>query len=327
MGLIRQLESSQVRLENQAAELETALKDLKRLQAQIVDSEKMSALGTLVAGIAHEINNPVTFIQGNIEPAVDYCNGLLELILLYEKNLSGAIAEIEEKKEDLDFEFLREDIFAVLSSIGVGSERIEKIVKSLRDFARLDESSIKTINLHEAIESTLVVLHSQLQTSARRNQPIQVEQRYASLPSIECFAREINQAIASILVNAIEAIDARFLCSQARGLDRKAGKITISMWILSTESIAFEIADNGTGMSERELQHVFEPFFTTKAVGQGTGLGMAIAHQIVTEKHGGTIAYTSQLDRGTTVRVVLPVALPKQTPRGFSQAESSRSGR
>ena len=108
MGLIRQLESSQVRLENQAAELETALKDLKRLQAQIVDSEKMSALGTLVAGIAHEINNPVTFIQGNIEPAVDYCNGLLELILLYEKNLSGAIAEIEEKKEDLDFEFLRE---------------------------------------------------------------------------------------------------------------------------------------------------------------------------------------------------------------------------
>lgn len=301
-GLIRKLETSQVTLENRTVELEAALTHLKKLQVQLVESEKMSALGILISGIAHEINNPITFIQSNLEHATDYFQDLLELIQLYESYYPETFMEIEEKKESLDLDFIRQDLIALLNSMKVGSERISEIIVSLRTFSRLDESPLKKVDLQKSIESTLFVLKKHFQTSTHNGSPIQVVRNYANLPLIECFASQINQVFLSILVNAIDAIDARPLSQSTQ-----EGMILISTSFLDSRSIMIEIADNGIGMTPHAKQHVFDPFFTTKEVGKGTGLGMAIAHQIITEKHRGEITCTSELGQGTTFTITLPL--------------------
>ncbi|MEM1169597.1 MAG: AAA family ATPase [Cyanobacteria bacterium P01_H01_bin.35] len=279
-----------------ALELERELHELQQTQIQLIQSEKMFSLGQMVAGIAHEINNPISFIHGNITPANTYMEEVLELLSLYQIHYPQPHQEIKIAMEEMDLEFLGSDFEKLLKSMKTGSERIKKIVTSLRTFARLDESEFKGVDLHEGIESTLTILQNRLRKKEKRGE-IQVEKDYGQLPLVECYAGQLNQVFLNILNNAIDALeecenqDFLTICIRT-GTDEKQVKIMIS--------------DNGVGMNEETQKQLFDPFFTTKEVGKGTGLGMAIAHQIVTEKHGGMITCDSTVGQGTIFTIVIP---------------------
>ena len=307
-GLIDDLEISQNTIKQRSQELENALSNLKALQIKLIESEKMSALGVLVAGIAHEINNPINFINGNLKHATNYFEELLKLIELYETYSPETIAEIQEQKDLMDFDFIQEDIFKLLNSMKVGATRISQMVISLRTFSRLDESSIKPVNINEGIESTLLMLNNRLQDSKKNNNKgIEVIRNYGELPLFKCFASEINQVFMNILMNAIDALNVDTTKKSYNDEENKR-TIWISTQVLKSKFIEIQISDNGIGMTEDEQIHVFEPFFTTKPVGQGTGLGMAIAHQIITEKHGGIISCESKIDKGTIFNLEIPIS-------------------
>jgi predicted ATPase/signal transduction histidine kinase len=289
-----------------AQELERSLLDLQQAQLQIVQSEKMSTLGNLVTGIAHEINNPVGFISGNIEEATTTIKDVISHLKLYQEKLPNPGEEIEEDAEDIDLEYALEDLPKMLLSMKVGCDRIRGISTSLRTFSRADKDYKVRFNIHEGIDSTILILKHRLKAN-EHHPAIEVVTDYGNLPEIECFPGQLNQVFMNLLANAIDALEES---NQGRSFeDLKATPycITIRTSLSGDRHIKIQIADNGAGMTEAVKQRIFDHLFTTKAVGKGTGLGLAIARQIVVETHGGTIHVNSHQGEGTEFEIVLPV--------------------
>ncbi|MBP0001282.1 MAG: PAS domain S-box protein [Cyanobacteria bacterium SID2] len=312
------LRRSEEREREKAQQLERTLGELRRTQAQLVHTEKMSSLGQLAAGMAHEINNPVNFIHGNLSPLSDYARDLLKLVQLYEQVYPNPPDSIRDWSEEIDLPFLQEDFFKVVASMRAGTERIRKIIESLKNFSRLDEMGMKRVDLHEGIESTLLIFQSRLR--GRGNRPeIEVVKVFGDLPKVECFANQINQVLTSLIDNAIDAIDALYQgehnssvetdttpISKTRSID-ETPKIEIFTKSIDRDWVVVCVRDNGSGIPEDIQSHICNPFFTTKPVGQGTGLGLSIAYQIVHETHGGQLAWVSPPGGGTEFSIQLPV--------------------
>jgi PAS domain S-box-containing protein len=304
------LYQSTTQLQQQAAELECALSDLKRTQTQLIQTEKMSALGQLVAGVAHEINNPVSFIYGNLEHATAYIQDLLVLIHLYQQHYPAPPPDIAALIAEINLPFLVKDLPKLLGSMQIGADRIEKIVQSLRSFSRTDEAECKAIDLHQGIDSTLVILENRLKAQGAFT-GIQVIKEYGDLPLIECYPGPLNQVFMNILVNAIDAIDERVRKSLSSENPSPTDPPLVPTIKIRTEvhphkQITIQIIDNGIGMPAAVQQQIFDPFFTTKPIGKGTGMGLSISHQIVTEKHGGTLHCQSTPGAGTEFIITLP---------------------
>lgn len=295
-------------VEERTAELVAANEQLKKTQVQLVQTEKMSSLGRLVAGIAHEINNPVNFIYANLSYIRKYTEDLLNILNLYQNYIIDPPAYIIKEAQKIELDFLSEDLLKSLSSVEMGAERIRQIVLSLRNFSRLDEAQLKKVDLHEGLESTLVILAHRCQPSA--DFPgIEIVKKYGDLPLVFCYAGQINQVFMNIISNAIDAITQ---CN-TNGSDRSTTKIlehqyiiTITTEYLPPDWIIIRIADNGVGISESIQSQVFDPFFTTKPVGTGTGLGLSISYQIIVEQHKGKIWCNSEPSQGTEFTIQIP---------------------
>jgi PAS domain S-box-containing protein len=273
---------------DKARQLEATLKQLKRTQAQLVQTEKMSSLGQLAAGMAHEINNPVNFIYGNLTPVRDYFEDILELLHRYQAHYPQPPEAIATWYDEIELPFLQEDLFKILKSMEVGAQRIQTIVASLKNFARLDEMGMKSVDLHEGIDSTLMVLRNRLMGHNQRPD-ITIIKTYAELPKVTCYASQINQVLMNVFENAIDAIEERL-----EQQPEPPPEIRVSTHCVEDNSIKIVLQDNGTGIPEEVQCQIFNPFFTTKVVGKGTGLGLSIAYQVIHENHGGTISIMSQ---------------------------------
>jgi two-component system NtrC family sensor kinase len=299
------LQISETQLRQKAQELEVTLQELQNTQSQMIQSEKMSGLGQMVAGVAHEINNPVNFIHGNLNHANGYIQDLLELIDLYQRYNPCPPDEILEKAEAIDLDFLKQDFPQLLSSMKVGSQRIREIVKSLRNFSRLDEAECKPVDIHEGIESTLMILQNRLK--AKPDHPeIMVIKDYGQLPLVECYSGQLNQAFMNILTNAIDALDTYNQQRTKDELQSNPSRINIRTTLIADNWITIYIADNGPGIAEQDRVRLFDPFFTTKPVGKGTGLGLSISYQIV-EKHSGKLRCESALGQGAEFMIEIPI--------------------
>ncbi|MEQ8757770.1 MAG: MHYT domain-containing protein [Coleofasciculus sp. G1-WW12-02] len=285
----------------QAEKLQQTLQKLQQTQAQLIQSEKMSSLGQMIAGITHELNNPVSFIYGNIKPAHQYAQDLLRLLKLYQQHYPEPPAAIQEQAEAMNLDFVVEDFPKLLGSLKMGAVRIRDLVKSLRNFCRLDEADVKPIDIHEGIENTLLILSNRLKRK-ETHPPIEIIKHYGQLPQVECYGGQLNQVFMNLLDNAIDALD-----NQPPPL-----QITIATEVLEeTDQVRIRIQDTGQGITEEVKAHLFDPFFTTKPVGQGTGLGLSISYQIVVDKHKGTLTCFSQPGEGTEFWVDIPIS---QTP-------------
>ena len=262
----------------------------------------MSSLGQLVAGVAHEINNPVNFIHGNLSHADDYTQDLIGLVELYQTHVPNPPAIIQSTTSAIDLDFLKDDLPKVLSSMRVGSERIREIVRSLRSFSRLDEAEFKAVDIHEGIDSTLMILQSRLKT--KLDPDIQIIKEYGTLPLVDCYPGQLNQVLMNILSNAIDAVEEGRNSKLANAF---SPSITICTRVIPSNRIAIQIADNGSGIDEQVRSRLFDPFFTTKTVGKGTGLGLSISYQIVTEKHKGRLVCQSALGQGATFIIEIPI--------------------
>ncbi|NET31993.1 MAG: PAS domain-containing protein [Cyanothece sp. SIO1E1] len=306
-----ELQQSERQLRTQAQQLETALHELQQAQAQLVQHEKMSSLGQLVAGVAHEINNPVNFIHGNITHAQIYTQDLLGLLALYQQQYPHPTTEILEASEAIELDFLKADFPKLMASMKIGSERIREIVQSLRIFSRLDEVGIKGVDIHTGIDSTLMILQNQLKAQPERP-AIKVTKDYGELPLIECNAGQLNQVFMNLLSNAIDAIE-EVRSNSAKHDSSTDGALNPPFIIhIRTEVMdgkwgVIHISDNGPGISEAVRPKLFDPFFTTKPVGQGTGLGLSISYQIVVEKHRGKMWCNSIPGAGAEFVIQLPI--------------------
>ena len=301
-----QLKKSEAVLAEKNERLQDALWRLKQTQTQLVQTEKMSGLGQMVAGIAHEINNPVSFIAGNILHANDYTRDLLELIAAYQSEYPEPSPHLQDLAQDIELDFIAADLPKILNSMQMGSDRIRKIVLSLRNFSRLDESEMKPANIHEGIDSTVLILQHRLKAQPNRPE-IQVTKKYGNLPEIECYPAQLNQVFMNLLTNAIDALDEAW---QQRSPQKKiegSSTITISTELQPDSRALISIADNGMGIAPDELSKIFNPFFTTKPIGKGTGLGLSVSYQIAVEKHGGQLWCESVLGRGTEFFIQIPV--------------------
>jgi signal transduction histidine kinase len=293
------LRQSEAREREKSSQLEMALFQLQNTQAQIVQNEKMASLGQMVAGVAHEINNPVSFIYGNITPALQYTDSLLDLIRLYQQHYPHPPAPIQDTLEEIDLEFVEDDFVKLLQSIKTGADRIREIVLSLRNFSRLDEADKKFADIHQGIESTLMILQHRLKPQAHRP-AIEVIKDYGNLPLIECYAGQLNQVLMNLFCNAIDALEEKL------ELDHNfIPTIQIYTEILDLPKssrkklVRIRISDNGGGIPDAVRTRIFDPFFTTKMVGKGTGLGLSICHQIIVDKHQGKLECSSRLGEGT----------------------------
>ncbi|WP_413773950.1 ATP-binding protein [Nostoc sp. MG11] len=294
------------RVEERTAELKTALSELQRTQAQVVQSEKMSSLGQLVAGVAHEINNPVNFIHGNITHLAEYTHDLLRMIQLYQQRHPSNDPEVQALANEIDLEFLIEDLQKMLSSMKMGTDRIRNIVLSLRNFSRIDEAEFKAVDIHEGIESTLLILQHRLKDKPECP-AIKVIRDYGNLPEVECYPGQLNQVLMNILVNAIDALEEVDANRSYQEIEENSSQITIRTSVSDSQWVEIAIADNAGGMPQQIKNRIFDPFFTTKPVGKGTGMGMAISYQIITEKHGGKLECFSTIGQGTEFIIQVPI--------------------
>jgi predicted ATPase/signal transduction histidine kinase len=293
-------------LNQKAQDLEQALQQLQQTQAQLIHNEKMSSLGQMVAGIAHEINNPISFIEGNISHTKTYIEDLMSLLALYEQEYPQPSLAIQNKREDIELDFLYEDVTKILKSMQVGSDRIRKIILSLRNFARLDESPIKAVDLHSGIESTLLILQNRLQACG--NQPeIKVIKEYSHLPTITCYPSQLNQVFLNIITNGIDAIR-----EYTKG--GESSEIRIRTEVINPEQLRITIANTHSTIPPEIQERIFDPFFTTKPVGKGTGLGLFVSYSII-KQHGGSLRVHSQPAEGTEFEIVLPCTFDNPSPQ------------
>jgi signal transduction histidine kinase len=307
-ALEKSKEELEDRVEERTTELKNALEELQRTQSQVIQSEKMSSLGQLVAGVAHEINNPVNFIHGNLAHVQEYTQDLLTLVQLYQQHGSIPAPEIQIAAEEMDLEFLQEDLPKMLSSMKVGTDRIRQIVLSLRNFSRTDEAEFKRVDIHEGIDSTLMILQHRLK--AKPEQPeIEVIKDYGNVPLVECYAGQLNQVFMNILVNAIDALEESNAKRTYQEIKDNPSRIKIRTSVVNSTWVEVAIADNGVGISKDLQQRIFDPFFTTKPIGKGTGMGMSISYQIITEKHGGKLECFSNPGEGTEFIIQVPLQL------------------
>lgn len=290
--------------QEQAKQLEVTLCELQQAQTQLVQAEKMSSLGQMVAGIAHEINNPVSFIFGNLTYTEEYTGSLMKLLQMYQHEFPETSPAIRDAIDGLELDFLLDDLPKMISSMKVGATRIRDIVRSLRSFSRLDESDMKSVNLHEGIDSTLMILEHRLKAlsvsvaGTEYHRPlIQVVKEYGELPRVECYAGLLNQVFMNMLANAIDALEEQ---KSNPGIIRIRTEVEGSF-------VAIAISDNGVGITDQVKQRIFDPFFTTKAIGSGTGMGLAISHSIVVEKHQGEINCISAVGKGTEFIIKIPI--------------------
>ncbi|MBE8992414.1 ATPase [Nostoc sp. LEGE 12450] len=325
-------------VEEQSRVAKAGFRDLQQNYTRLIQNEKMAALGQLVAGIAHEINNPVNFIAGNLVHAIEYSQNLLNIIRLYQQSYPEPETEIKTAIAQIELDFLTTDLPRLLTSMQVGTKRIEQIILSLRNFSRLDESEKKLVDIHEGIDSTLTILQSRLQNN-QIGENINIIKEYGELPQVECYAGLLNQVFMNILVNAIDAIEESFAtCTERLALSvrvasrkeiersrsishtlregeaptslvRDKGKICIRTQLTDDNQVIIRISDNGPGIEESLQKQLFDPFFTTKPVGKGTGLGLSISYQIVVEKHGGHLQCISTFGKGTEFIIEIPVHL------------------
>lgn len=303
---IRERKKVEIKLKQQAEELEKSLFELQRTQAQLIHSEKMSSLGQMVAGIAHEINNPVSFVYGNLIPASTYFQDLLGLVELYQQYYPHPPQEIQLEIEAIELDFLKQDLAKLLESMQEGTRRIKEIVISLRNFSRLDESEFKKVNIHDGIDSTLMILRNRLKAKPERPE-IAVVKEYATLPLVDCCPGQLNQVFMNILSNAIDALDEYSETLSCAQFKNYSSCIHIYTEMISENRVAIRIADNGPGISRDIQARLFEPFFTTKDIGNGTGLGLSISYQIIVEKHAGKISCQSHPGQGTEFLIEIPM--------------------
>ena len=299
------LHKSEAQSREQAAQLAAALEELKATHSQLVQSEKMSSLGLLIAGVAHEINNPVSFIHGNLAHLKNYTQDLFHHLELYEQHYPNPVEEIQQEREDNDLEFLAEDLPRILSSMSVGVDRICQIVQSLRNFSRHDDTQMKPVNLHEGIDSTLLILNHRLKGNGEKPQ-IQIVKEYGNLPPVECFAGPINQVFMNILSNAIDALEEARSKQTHQEMPESPSQVRISTEVVG-KFVEIKIADNGPGITEEVKQRIFDTFFTTKPIGKGTGMGLSISYQIIVERHKGELYCNSELGNGTEFTIRLPL--------------------
>lgn len=290
-----ELQRSHQNSQQQAQLLQNTLRQLQQTQAQLIQSEKMVSLGQTVAGIAHEINNPVNFIHGNLNPAQQAFDDLLALVELFQDTYPKPTPKIAEAIAEIDLAFLAKDIPDMLKSMQGGTERIRKIVKSLRIFSRLDEAEFKAVDIHQGIDSALMILQSKLKVHPHRSE-IYICQQYGDLPLLNCHASQLNQAFINILSNAIEALEDK----------TDALKITIQTEHVA-DSVVIKISDNGVGIPEEIQAKIFDPFFTTKPVGKGIGLGLSVCYQSIVETHSGTLKCVSNVGMGSEFIIEIPI--------------------
>lgn len=301
--LYNQSRAATLAAQAQAEKLTATLHQLQQTQSQLIQHEKMSSLGQLVAGVAHEINNPVNFIHGNLTYAQEYFTDLLKLLKLYSEHYPNPTPEIQELAQEVDLDFLAEDLSKLLNSMNMGTNRIREIVQGLRNFSRLDEADKKLVNIHEGIDNTLLILNHRWKNSGI-GLSISIIKEYGDLPLIDCYPGQLNQVFMNILTNAIDALEESMVSHHAQ---LSLPQIRICTELLDNNFIAIRIADNGTGITEEVRNRLFDPFFTTKPVGKGTGLGLSISYQIIVEKHGGSLQCFSALGKGTEFLIQIPI--------------------
>ena len=295
------------------AEVQQALQQLQLSQVQLVQSEKMAALGKLVAGVAHEINNPLNFIHANLNHMEEYIQIFLNFIELYQKNYPNPVDDIQEQAEDVNLSFIRSDVIKILASMKIGTKRIREIVLSLRNFSRIDEAEFKAVDIHEGIESTLIILQHRFKVQPKGPE-IQLIREYDKLPLVECYSGLLNQVFMNILANAIDSLEEANAKLADQQIQDRPNKIIIRTSIIDTESVQIMVIDNGCGIPENIRPYIFDPFFTTKPVGKGTGMGLSISYQIITEKHKGQLKCFSEVGQETKFVIQIPIhqsGLPK----------------
>ncbi|HIK27985.1 MAG: PAS domain-containing sensor histidine kinase [Oscillatoriaceae bacterium SKW80] len=308
------LRQSELQLRTRTQQLEVALYELQQTQAQLIQNEKMSSLGQLVAGIAHEINNPVNFIYGNVNYISQYIADLLHFVTLYQRYYPNPVSEIRKAAEEIDLDFIIQDLPKVLESMQTGANRIREIVLKLRNFSRLDEAPMKSVDIHEGLENTLMILQHRIKSVPGG---IEIIKDFGNLPKVECCAAQLNQVFINILANAIDAIETQAkpglivirteIGHRKPSREHRYSETNSHQYSDVSDVVLIRIADNGIGMTEEVKKHLFEPFFTTKPVGKGTGLGLAICYQIVVQKHGGKIECISSPGQGTEFIIEIPI--------------------
>ncbi|MEG4395014.1 ATP-binding protein [Microcoleus sp. BROC3] len=323
------MRESQAQLRHQAQQLELALLELQRTQTQLIQTEKMSSLGQLVAGVAHEINNPIGFIYSNLHHAKEYTQGLMRMLDLYRQHCPESIAAIEAEAEKIELDYLVEDLPKVLNSMQQGAERVRDIVLSLRNFCRLDEAEMKQVNIHDGINNTIMLLQSQLKGKSGQ-EAIAIHKEYSDLPLVHCYPGQLNQVFMNILVNAIYALvesnkdekvdkqsqnkspgDPKQSCTNSQSSLSNSTRLLPAIWIrtelIEKKKVIIKISDNGPGMTEDVRKRLFDPFFTTKPVGQGTGLGLSISYEIVVNQHAGELKCFSEPGKGAEFAIEIPL--------------------